>query len=533
LKLYKPFHNRYVFAFDLFLIGAGMILFFANLDNFNLSLNSIFSFGSIAAIVISLFVLVTLHEFAHAIICRYHGGEVREMGILLLYFQPCIYSNLSDAWLFPKKSHRLAVTAAGPFFQFVLFALAVLVWRVTVPGSFVNDIAYILILVSFITFLFNLNPLIKLDGYYLLSDWLDIPNLRSKSFAYLGNSIKRKLLGWPIEAITASAREKKAFLWYSVLALIYSAALIGYVLYLVAAFLLSRMGGLGLILLAGVLLFSLNKNIAALARGFVQHIVYMKDIFRQPARLGKYAVFLVVFVTGFFLVRFPHRVSGEVSVLPILEFSLKLNELGLLESKLRKGGASPENQASFLQMASTDMAVLDLIPRVQDGQEVVVGDTLATLTSNQVSNEIQASRSELSRLEGQLDLLRAPKKKEEIAEAEAQVNAAKTRVDQLQKDFDRVRELNEKKMATNSQLESAQSALLIADDELNTKKARLALIKSPPRPQEESVIISEINKQKANLRFLEQQQDAQVIIAPIGGVISASKADESLLSVVD
>jgi multidrug resistance efflux pump len=88
-------------------------------------------------------------------------------------------------------------------------------------------------------------------------------------------------------------------------------------------------------------------------------------------------------------------------------------------------------------------------------------------------------------------------------------------------------------MATNAQLESAQSSLLIADDELNTKKARLALLKSPPRPQEESVIISEIEKQRANLRFLEQQQEAQVIIAPIAGVISASKADESLLSVVD
>jgi len=533
LKLYKPFHNRYVFAFDLLLIGAGMILFFANLESFNLNINSIFSFGSIAAIVISLFVLVALHEFAHAVICRYHGGEVREMGILLLYFQPCFYSNLSDAWLFPKKSHRLAVTAAGPFFQFVLFAMAVLVWRVTVPGTIVNDIAYILILVSFITFLFNLNPLIKLDGYYLLSDWLDIPNLRAKSFAYLGNSIKRNLLGWPIEPINASAREKKAFLWYSVLALIYSAALIGYVLYLMAAFLLGRMGGLGLILLAGVLLFSLNKNVAALAKGIVQHFVYMKNIFKQPVRLTKYVIFLVVFVAGFFLVQFPHRVSGEVSVLPILEFSLKLNELGLLESKLRKGGASPENQASFLQMASTDMAVLDLIPRVQDGQEVVVGDTLATLTSNQVSNEIQASRSELSRLEGQLALLRAPKKKEEIAEAEAQVNAAKNRVEQLQRDYDRIRELNEKKLATNAQLEAAQSALLIADDELNTKKARTALLKSPPRPQEESVIISEIDKQKANLRFLEQQQEAQVIIAPIAGVISASKADESLLSVVD
>jgi multidrug efflux pump subunit AcrA (membrane-fusion protein) len=259
----------------------------------------------------------------------------------------------------------------------------------------------------------------------------------------------------------------------------------------------------------------------------------MKNIFRQPGRLAKYIVFLVVFVVGFFLIQFPHRVSGEVSVQPILEFSIKLNDLGLLESQFRKGGADPEKKASFVQMASTDMAVLDLVSKVKDGQQVAAGDTVALLTSNQVSNEIQAAMSELDRLEGQLALLRAPKKKEEIEEAESQVAAAQTKVDQLERDYNRARELSEKNMTTPAHLESVRSEFLIADSELTNKKARLALIKSPPRPQEESVIISEIDKQKAHLRFLQEQRDAQVITAPIAGVISAAKADESLLSVVD
>ncbi len=533
VRFYKSFHNKDVLAISLLIILAGLILFFANISSFDLYLNSIFSFGSILAIVTSLFIIVTFHEFAHAVICRHFGGEVREVGFLLLYFTPCFYTNLSDAWLFKRKSHRLAVTIAGPYFQLVLFALAVFIWRVTVPGTLINGIAYLIVLVSFITFLFNFNPLIKLDGYYLLSDWLDIPNLRAKSFGYLGNSFKRKVLGWPIEPVGATKRERKIFLSYSFFALVYSVGLIGYLLFITGEFVYDRFGGLGIVLLAGGVLFILGKNIAALARGIVQHLVYMKNIFNQPARVAKYVIFLVVFVVGFFFIRFPHRVSGEVSVQPILEFSLKLNELGLLESKLRKGGADPLNQASFLQMASTDMAVLDLVPKVKDGQHVTIGDTLAMLTSNQVSNEIVAAESELERLEGQLALLRAPKKKEEIDEAEAQVDAAKTKTEQLQKDYNRIRELSEKNMSTSSQLEAAQSALLIADAELNNRKARLALIKSPPRPQEESVIISEIEKQKANLRFLQEQRDAQVIIAPIAGVISAVKADESLLSVVD
>ena len=533
VKLYRPFHNSFVFAVSILLIVTGLVLFFANIPSFNLSLTSIFTFGSIATIIISLFIIVSLHEFAHAVICRYLGGEVREMGVLLLYFQPCVYSNLSDAWMFPNKLHRLAVTAAGPFFQFVLFALAVIGWRVTVPGTGVNDICYIIVLVSFITFLFNLNPLIKLDGYYLLSDWLDIPNLRAKSFAYLGNTFRRKFLGWPIEPIETSKREKKVFLWYSFLAVIYSALLIGYILYLVGSYIYAKFGGFGIVLLTAIILFTLNKNVADLGRGSVQHFVYMKNIFKQPARLARYVVFLTVFVVGFFLVRFPQRVSGEVSVQPILEFSIKLNELGLLESQLRQGGSDPQKRASFLQMASTDMAVLDLTPKVKDGQKVTVGDTIALLSSNQVSNEIAAALSELDRLQGNLALLRAPKKKEEIDEAEAQVEAAKTKVEQLERDYNRTRELAEKNVATPAQLEAVRSEFLIADSELNNRKARLALLKSPPRPQEESVLISEIEKQKANLRFLEEQRDAQVIIAPIAGVISAVKADESLLSVVD
>ncbi len=533
VRFYNPFHNAWWLAVSLMVITAGLILFFSNVSSFNLELNAIFSFGSVLAIVMSLFIIVTLHEFAHAVICRHFGGEVREVGFLLLYFQPCFYTNLSDAWLFKKKTHRLAVTLAGPYFQLILFAFAVFTWRVTVPGTFVNDVSYLIVLVSFITFLFNFNPLIKLDGYYLLSDWLDIPGLRSKSFGYFSNLLKRKVLGWPIAPSTATKREKRIFLWYAVLALVYSIGLLGYVLYAAGVFIYGQFGGLGLVLLVGVVLFTLSRNIAALAKGIVQHLIYMKDILKQPARLAKYGIFLAVFVVGFFIVRFPHRVSGEVSVQPILEFSLKLNELGLLESMLRQGGADPKNQASFLQMASSDMAVLDLVPKVKDGQQVSIGDTLAMLTSNQVSNEIIGAQSELERLEGQLALLRAPKKKEEIDEAESQVVAARTKSDQLANEFNRIRELTTKKLATSAQLESAQSALLIADAELNNRKARLALIKSPPRPEEESVILSEIEKQKANVRFLLEQEEAQVIIAPIAGLISAVKADESLLSVVD
>ncbi len=76
--------------------------------------------------------------------------------------------------MFKKKRHRLAVTWAGPYSEILLLAFAVMVWRVTVNGSFIHEISQILIIVIWVTGIFNLNPLIKLDGYYLLSDFLDL-----------------------------------------------------------------------------------------------------------------------------------------------------------------------------------------------------------------------------------------------------------------------------------------------------------------------------------------------------------------------
>ena len=77
----------------------------ANSEFFYIDLGELYSISSILVIVISLFIIISVHEFAHAVICRNYGGEVREIGFLLLYFQPCFYSDLSDAWLFKKKSH--------------------------------------------------------------------------------------------------------------------------------------------------------------------------------------------------------------------------------------------------------------------------------------------------------------------------------------------------------------------------------------------------------------------------------------------
>src|SRR5207244_9974146 len=149
-----------------------------NWPQFQHSLPELYRLATIPLIVAIILLVTAAHEFAHGFTCKHFGGEVHEMGVLLIYFQPAFYCNVSDAWLFPEKSRRLWVTFAGPYFELFLWALSTLTWRVTESGTGLRWVALVVMVTSGIKLFFNLNPLIKLDGYYLLSDALGIENLR-------------------------------------------------------------------------------------------------------------------------------------------------------------------------------------------------------------------------------------------------------------------------------------------------------------------------------------------------------------------
>ena len=153
------------------------------------ALPALYQFESLVLVWFTLLGVTVVHEFAHGLTCKHFGGQVREMGFMLIYLQPAMYCNVSDAWFFPERSKRLWVTFAGAFVEITIWAVAILLWRISDPHSTVNALALLVMATSGVKTLFNLNPLIKLDGYYLLSDWLEIPNLRARAFAYLRSRV--------------------------------------------------------------------------------------------------------------------------------------------------------------------------------------------------------------------------------------------------------------------------------------------------------------------------------------------------------
>src|SRR5437016_3217177 len=183
---------RFFFTPHFIILSAVLILCsvginIAHWDEFVGDLGRLYRLSALPVSMTVVFLVVVAHECAHGLTCRYFKGEVHEIGFMLIYLQPALYCNVSDAWLFPERSKRLWVGFAGPYFELFLWAVAVLIWRVTDPETWINYAALIVMTTSSIKPFINLNPLLKLDGYYLLADFVEIPNLRRRSFRYVGD----------------------------------------------------------------------------------------------------------------------------------------------------------------------------------------------------------------------------------------------------------------------------------------------------------------------------------------------------------
>jgi putative peptide zinc metalloprotease protein len=126
-------------------------------------------------------VVKVLHEFGHGLSCKHFGGECHELGAMLLVFTPALYCNVSDSWMLPNKWHRAAIGAAGMYVELFLASIATFLWWFSTPGLLNHICLSVMFICSVSTVIFNGNPLLRFDGYYILMDILEIPNLRQKS----------------------------------------------------------------------------------------------------------------------------------------------------------------------------------------------------------------------------------------------------------------------------------------------------------------------------------------------------------------
>jgi putative peptide zinc metalloprotease protein len=182
----------------LMLATAALTLVLVQFDVFQARLPSFHSFFAAQnwmALAGTLMATKILHEFGHGMSCKHFGGECHEMGVMFLVLTPCLYCNVSDSWMLANRWHRAAIGAAGMYVEICLASICTFIWWFSEPGPLHYFALNVMFVSSVSTVMFNANPLLRYDGYYILSDILEIPNLRQKASTILNRKLGKWCLG--------------------------------------------------------------------------------------------------------------------------------------------------------------------------------------------------------------------------------------------------------------------------------------------------------------------------------------------------
>jgi putative peptide zinc metalloprotease protein len=305
-----------------------------------------------------------IHECGHAFACRRFGGEVHEMGIMFLVFIPTPYVDASTAWAFPSKWARMFVGAAGMIVEIFFAAICAFIWANTNPNTLINQLSYNAMLIASVsTVLFNANPLLRYDGYYMLSDFLEIPNLQQKSREYMWGLIKRHVFRIKATQPLPPPWQRAQLLIYAILSGIYR-VFIGILIIVVVAFQVPILGVL--MALAGIVTW-----VVAPIFKLLKYLLLEPELHRKRGRAwafcGAVAAALIILLG---LVRFPMGIYAD----------------GVIEPKERQ-----------IVRVETPGFVKEVV--AQDNQPVKVGDVLLVLSDDGLQAEIQQKLADIKRLE--------------------------------------------------------------------------------------------------------------------------------------
>jgi putative peptide zinc metalloprotease protein len=176
-------------------------------------------------------VLGFIHESAHGLTCKHFGGQVHSMGLLLMYLMPAFYCDVTEVWVSATRMQRLATTIAGIWVEMIVCGIGMIVWANTLNGQWIHDFAYQIILITGLAVIVvNLNPLIKLDGYYFLTEAIGIPELKENSTAFLTGWFQSRILRIKADMPSVPRRRVLLYIFYALASGIYSYLLLYFVI---------------------------------------------------------------------------------------------------------------------------------------------------------------------------------------------------------------------------------------------------------------------------------------------------------------
>ncbi len=197
--------------------GIAMNVLFASWDDLGLASAGILSGTSWISLLVFWLVLKVVHEFAHGLACKKYGGEVSEAGVLFLLFTPMAFVNVTSMWRFSSRWHRIVVAAAGMYVELFISFVALIVWSRS-DGMLADQAYNVFLMASITTILFNANPLMRFDGYFILSDLLNVPNLYPKGTGWFGDRAQALFFGTPKKTGLFAAEEATVVRIYGTMA---------------------------------------------------------------------------------------------------------------------------------------------------------------------------------------------------------------------------------------------------------------------------------------------------------------------------
>lgn len=367
-----------------------------------------FTLKTVAYLWIALGVVKVIHEFGHGLSCKTFGGEVHEMGLLFLVFSPCMYCNVSDAWTLPSKWQRIVISAAGIYVELIIAAIATFVWWSTDNGTFINNMSMSLMVVcSVSTFVFNANPLMRFDGYYVLADWLEIPNLREKANKYLGEVVQEHCLGIEIPPQPYMSMGRKVlFVTFAIVSWLYrwliTFSVLGFMYTFLEPYKLGSIsylfGTISLGAMIGMPLYKLGKSIHRRGR--------LPDM--KPVRVAVSAAVVLTVLVGIMLIPLPMRVKATTMIQPdpLSQRSVVVEDEGnFLAELLVKDGESVKAGQPLARFNNLDLTMqyeitLKQIPLVKKQIEALIQQQQSSSNrQGPIGGQLIKAQGELDRLE--------------------------------------------------------------------------------------------------------------------------------------
>ncbi|PYU92517.1 MAG: hypothetical protein DMG08_12515 [Acidobacteria bacterium] len=541
-------------AFSAAVIALGFLTAFTNWDEMRTDVARLYNFKGLLLAWLIVVVVGTVHELAHGLTCKYFGGEVHELGFLLLYFSPAFYCNVSEAWLFPERYKRLWVSIAGAYFELFVWAIATLLWRLTEADTWLNFLSLVVLATSGIKTLFNLNPLLKLDGYYFLSDYLEIPNLRRRSFDFVGASIKR-LLGsrqQKVDVEETTPRERRIYITYGLTAAAFSLWLLGFFIFKSSSALMQYQG-IGLAFFALVFVHKVRRKLGRFVPGASAKFRPVRGaielLMRRPAQA------LVVLGAGSVLLfagRLELTVQGDVTVAPIHNADIRAEVDGIIAQILVNEGDQVRQGDLIARLNDWDyraelrkveaeiqekQAKLKMLEAGSTEQQIELGRR-GVETAETKRDQAQKQYAEAQRIRAE----RLAKAKISVAKAEARLKYARSNLDRFKMYWEEnlfsrkeLEEAEEEAAVREKELEEARSELklILADDladarkelavtekEIAEAKGKLAVVLAGSRQEEIDATKAQIALSEAQRQYLEEQINRLKVVSPITGVVT-------------